>query len=703
MANANQQSAAQFDDMEGEMTYNFIRQGSFGIFRTEWSFPLEFFLLSFTVEDLQYLSLAKDLKPSKNRDFDMLLQRDIDEQRIIDEMEPYLVGKHSDGEKLAEGAVFFPPILAAVVPVTDNDIDDYYEDEKFNEDDGQAWREWHGHFRVQYRQDQTVDAVPIQAFDNAIGKTKKVLVKRNPAMLKMRLPKGNVGRGVKLVVIDGQHRLVTLRNLLESHKTLLDGMVLPVCVVYAPQCTKAAAEAHANQQRIIPKIHEVFRRLFVDVNGTMKRVSGHFEHLLNDIAVETLTARKFCQATIEKYGFNGLACVEWNEKSYKLSLDINQYYSVTSIGVITPLVEEYLENHYEYLLDFGGIEADLFKDNDERRIQYQRLTFYQKPLIEAQIKKNLVPLLLKIFFETEAFKRISSAFNDEISVLEVEAKGDGKQAATAADVLDFLLNYVPLPRARKEDARMAESRLTAFKDAVRARITRNGKIEDPIANRVLFQRAIFETLHFFIKAVKKWNPTIDALADAYCALLNKALRDDSILFSSSQPYMQYLVFNQKRLIVNAKARTSMTNLLLAQFATPGVARPIAELLKIGADTDAADAELSKIGRDRVRNLYESFCSRRRSSFEKNYSADLALGADKRQLLMELEEKKRADLVRAERGEIDQKEISKKFDEAVALEIAEDLLVARNSLQATLNLDFTLVQDAAELTNGDADE
>lgn len=703
MANSNQQSANQFVDMEGEITYNFIRQGSFGSFRTEWSFPLEFFLLSFTAEDLQFLSLAKDLKPSKNLDFDMLLQRDIDEKRIIDEMEPYLVGKHSNGENPAEGAVFFPPILAAVVPVTDNDIDDYYENEEFYEGEREAGREWHGHFRVEYLLNQTVDAVPIQAFDNVTGNTKTLLVRRNPAILKMRLPKGNVGRGVKLVVIDGQHRLVTLRNLMESHKGLLNGMVLPVCVVYAPQCTKAAAEAHAKQQRIIPKIHEVFRRLFVDVNGTMRRVSGHFEHLLNDIAVETLTARKFCQAVIEKYGFNGLACVEWNEKNYKQSLDINQYYSVTSIGVITPLVEEYLENHYEYLMDFGGIEAELFKDNDDRRIQFQRLTFYQKPLMEVQIKKNLVPLLLKIFFETNPFKRICSAFDAEIAVLEAEAKGDGKQATTAADVRDFLLNYVPLPNVRKEDARMAESRLNAFKDAVRASITDNGKLEDPIANRVLFQKAIFEALHLFIRAIKKWNPKIDALADAYCALLNTALRDDSVLFSSSQPYMQYLVFNQKRLIVNAKARTSMTSLLLAQFATPGVARPIAELLNIGADTDTAHIELTKLGRERVRSLYESFCVRRRASFEKNYSADLSLGADKRQLLMELEEKKRADLARAERGEIDQAEISKKFDEEVALEIADDLMAARNSLQTTLSLDFTLVQDAAEISGSDADE
>lgn len=685
------------------MTYNFIRQGSFGSFRTEWSFPLEFFLLSFTAEDLQFLSLAKDLKPSKNLDFDMLLQRDIDDKRIIDEMEPYLVGKHSDGESLAEGAVFFPPILAAVVPVTDNDIEDYYEDEDLNEGEREAGREWHGHFRVEYLLNQTVEAVPVQAFDKATGDTKTLLVRRNPAILKMRLPKGNVGRGVKLVVIDGQHRLVTLRNLMESHKGLLNGMVLPVCIVYAPQCTKAAAKAHAKQQRIIPRIHEVFRRLFVDVNGTMRRVSGHFEHLLNDIAVETLTARKLCQAVIEKYGLNGLACVEWNEKNYKQSLDINQPYSVTSVGVITPQVQECLEKHYEYLLDFGGIEADLFKDNDERRIQFQRLTFYQKPLIEGQIKKNIVPLLLKIFFEAQAFKRIWCAFDEEIAVLEAEAKGDGKQAATAADVRDFLLNYIPLPILRKEDARMAESRLIAFKDAVRARITQNGKLEDPIANRVLFQRALFETLDFFIRAVKKWNPNIDALADAYCALLDRALRDDSMLFSSSQPYLQYLVFNQKRLIVNATARASMTNLLLAQFATPGAARPIAELLRIGSDTDAADAALSNIGRLRVKKLYENFCSRRRASFEKNYSADLALGADKRQLLMELEEKKKADLARAERGEIDQKEISKKFDEAVALEIADDLLEARKSLQTTLSLDFTLVQDAAELTSSDADE
>lgn len=690
----------QFDDMEPQTTYGFIRQGSFGIFKTEWSFPLEYFLLSFTPEDLQYLSLAKDLKPSQRRDFDMLLQRDIDEKRIVEEMEPYLVGKGGNGANLAEGAVFFPPILAAIVPVSDNDMEDYYANEKYSE--AELTREWHGHFKVQYRPDDSVDAVDVNLFDG-IENNKKISVKRNPAALFLRLPKGNSGRGVKLVVIDGQHRLVTLKNLLESNKTLLNGMVLPVCVVYAPQCTKAASDTLSKEGKTIPKIHEVFRRLFVDVNSTMQRVSGHFETLLNDIAVETLAARKFCQATIEKYGFNGLACVEWNEKNHKQSLDINQPYSVTSIGVFAPQIQTCLEKHYDYLLDFASIEAELYKDDDEHRIQYQRLTFYQKPLIERQIKINLIPLLLDIFFEVDAYKAIRIAFEDEMKLLEKEAAVDGKAGTVAADVRDNLVNYIALPIYRKEDLRLAESRLIAFKDAVRKRLTKDGKLDEPIVNRVLFQKALFEALDSFIRSVKKWNPKIDALSKAFCKLLDMALRDNCELFGTSQPYLQFLVFNHKKLIVSAEARRSLANLILANLATPGSAAPIAALLDIGTDSVSAEETLRGLGKIRAEALFELFCTRRKASFERTYSADLSLGPDKRQQLMELEERKKADKVRAERGEIDQADISKKFDEAVDLEILEDLQQARIALQNVLKLDFMLVQDASEATNVDADE
>jgi hypothetical protein len=104
--------------------YEFEKNGAFGVFKTNGSVPIEYFMTSFKVDELPYLSYAKDVNTELN--FDYLIQRDIDEDRAIAEISQYLAAKEGVVQK---DIVFLPPLLVAVVSVDhDNCLDDYYPD-----------------------------------------------------------------------------------------------------------------------------------------------------------------------------------------------------------------------------------------------------------------------------------------------------------------------------------------------------------------------------------------------------------------------------------------------------------------------------------------------------------------------------------------------------------------------------------------------
>ncbi|MET3393552.1 hypothetical protein ABIC33_004220 [Variovorax sp. 1140] len=695
------------DDFDSASIFNFERQGSFGVFKTEWSFPLDYYLLSFKPEEIKYLTLAKDLKPSKNLNFDMLLQRDIDERRIEEDLKPYVAGiQNLKKDDAAEGAIFFPPLLAAIVPVQDNDILDFYNDQlPHKEENGQLVLEWESHFRSTYKTESSVDAISITSFNSAKGDFQNYRVKRNPARFQARLT-DEAGSGVRLVVVDGQHRLVTLKSLYKANPQLMKDMSFPVCVVYAPQCTAALSAYNEAKEphEIIPKIHEVFRKLFLDVNQTAERVSGHFEYLLSDVDSSAIACRQYCKHLLEKdpRSKEALAQVEWNVRNYKEAKNITRDYSITSIGVIAPSLTDYLSPHYEYLLNLDEVSSELYdSDDEERRLSFQQLTLRQKPIIERQIRQNLVPLLHAIFSRPKAFSNLSDIFSKLIKKLKEEADKTGKSADAAHDVLEHLLEYANL---HKEDNRAGFNRKSDFEQEFRKAIGIEDTEERPIQTRAIFQKAMFEALGEFIKKTKRWNTSIDKLATAYCFLLDEALKNDGEIFIPERVYLSYVVYTQRRLNVNAEARKTLSRLVLANLRSDHVAAGIVNRLGLeGQEAQLAESELAQFGLANSKKIIEVFDLRRRAAFVKLFNTDLSLPLEDRQALQAALEIKNRDVQKAQKGEIDTSKISKRFDEMVDERIYADLKEARDQLKNFLDLDVEIVADPASGTDQELNE
>ena len=320
------------------INYNYEKFGATGAFVTENSSPVEYFLTSIPISQIDELCFARDVE-SKTKNFDYLIQRDIDEERARKDICSYL----ADSEK--GKVIFLPPLIAAVIGVdTDGVIEDYYPDCEISidntaittintevEDEQDIIREWPGLFKISTIVDKKNGTKLVT--DDVIS---HIPLDIQQANFKMNLKKTTTGG--RLVVIDGQHRLFALKYLMANEPSKVKNLTIPICIMYSPLSTSQNKKENDD----IPTITNVLRKLFVDVNSTVEKVSGHFLTLLSDDNLGSIVCRDFC-SKVHNEGVNngrGLGLIEWNTKNDKESKTISRSHSITSIGVIYDTLEK---------------------------------------------------------------------------------------------------------------------------------------------------------------------------------------------------------------------------------------------------------------------------------------------------------------------------------------------------------------------------
>ncbi|HAE3260726.1 TPA_asm: hypothetical protein G3430_003010, partial [Salmonella enterica subsp. houtenae serovar 18:z36,z38:-] len=395
-------------------TYAFEKAGSFGIFSSNGSVPVEYMMTSFSVDDLAQLSYSKDINTDLN--FDYLIQRDIDEERARVEISQYI---SSSEDRVQKDIVFLPPLLVSIVNVdSNNKLIDYYPNCSLNstDDNGVIFeRVWPGIFKIRNFEIQNGKAISVKYYDSEI-KDEVITVDINQAIININSTREGVA-GARLVVIDGQHRLFALNYLRKEHPDKIKNIVVPVCIVYSPYSTLINSAVVQ-----VPTIPEVLRNLFVDINSTVERVSGHFLTLLSDRTLGSIICREFCKKILSERQEYGLGLIEWNTKKHKESLEISRDYTITSIGVINNILEDCFgtRNGIKILtsilgiqesateFDFSEFEND--EDDEENIVSNIPETFpwsgflsKHKPILTKLVNETLTKTLVTLFFETKFF------------------------------------------------------------------------------------------------------------------------------------------------------------------------------------------------------------------------------------------------------------------------------------------------------------
>ncbi|PYC25267.1 hypothetical protein DMX02_04200 [Pseudomonas jessenii] len=591
--------------------YEFEKDGAFGVFKTNGSVPIEYFMTSFKVDELSYLSYAKDVNTDLN--FDYLIQRDIDEDRAIAEISQYLAKE--DG--IQKDIVFLPPLLVGVVFVDqDKRLEDYYPNSTHkpgSDNFGELHiREWPGVLKVT---NYHVDQEEPRNFSCGDGDHPATITINN-AKIQVNITPNGV-RGARLVVIDGQHRLFALNALRDSNRELVKDLTLPICLVYPPNSIE-------NNRGVQPKVPEVLRHLFVDVNSTVERVSGHFLTLLSDQTLGSIICREFCKTILDQKDGEGLGLIEWNTKNHKQSLEISREHTLTSIGVINSAFEELFKtkNGVKLLAAILGIDKQSgefdFDSDDYEEIRSAPEYFPWRDFLSRHrarlvqlVNETITPALVDIFFNTPFYSEYYTKFKTYFVEEEEEIK---RERRSDQNVFSLVKGHV-----------LFNDILTKPAYAVHAKVREDLKVLidrtiPEFSRKAIFQKAMIEAWSLLCAKFIANDIPLSRASEYITVFAANSFPPKSDLFDDRHLYLQDTIFSGSRIKVTKSAKRQIVRLLLSNAN------------KTEAATSKEAQVVSDLAKEEVGSFINQMREDKRKVFEKSYRTNFNLPAFERERL-----------------------------------------------------------------------
>lgn len=663
--------------------YKFKKIGSFGRFSTVNNFPIEFFLTTLSANELDSLTFARHIKP-QSIDFEHLMQRDIDEERVKTEIEPYITSPTlSDREKKAK-TIFFPPLLIATVPVKNKVMMPYYANQEIQDTDGmKVVREWSGNFKLVLKKDK--DGYTIRP---EMDSDKEYKVMREPAVFEAKISNGKEN-GVCLVVIDGQHRLKALQDIYREGIADFKELAVPICILFSPDSTEKVSSYFLSDEITIPTIPQIFRQLFVDVNKNAEQVGGHFNILLTEGNIGSSICRLLCKYVFESRGLEGLAQIEWNQKKKKLSTEINKSYQITSIGVIEKALSESFsksKNVLNYIIEFDSVKNEVnptgYEDDfDFPKISWDKFSLSQKTHLEKKLSETIVPLLDKIFFDSEIFSSLKKIFNEELDKVRKLKDIERGWELNYQAVLDNVLEYIPIDKDRS--SRPALNNLRKFEDDI------FNRKEDEVfylSNFAIFQRGLILALHDFMKQcfMSRLDVTIaKSFFNSYLDTISGYLKK-MILPRSS--YCQSYIFNYNKVNPTSDVKKGISCLILSLLSRDEIRRsifsPHSSEIK---DFDEFSKDMRDLGYKSISQYFELFRKSKERDFKSSYITDGSISPEERETLQQLEVIKKKDEKMFRDGVIPKSEISNEFDIKISGFVERQVNIAKQELISVLDI------------------
>jgi len=280
--------------------------GKSGVFDMGNDIHVEYLQTSLSIEQIREISSVRKEFKRGELPFDLMMQREVDDERIKNELIPYLIENELS---------FFPPITIVIL-----EVDKYQE------------------YNIPIKK-----LYPALSLDNNYEEDGYKYEKRKFGNLfTVKILKDNdekqrwyteltVGSSATLLAVDGQHRLIAFQAILdeltESEKIIYENLdesiinimkskdfsnlTIPVTFIFVPQLEEN------NTQDI--SLVEAFRKIFVDINRNARKVNEMRNVLLDEQDLRSIFTRKVCGKIQEgNLGFDSISIdeIEW-EKTTK--------------------------------------------------------------------------------------------------------------------------------------------------------------------------------------------------------------------------------------------------------------------------------------------------------------------------------------------------------------------------------------------------
>lgn len=383
-------------------------RGSFGRFKTDHSYQIYYLSTNVPVDEVNELSTASELFGTEKIEFEELIQRDIDQNRVRKIANEYL----SKGQGRV---VFFPPLLACVVLIDDSGhLKKQYSDVNY---ETLINSETDKTMRTTWDRDGFQLDLP-EAEEDA--SEKKILWEGSEhyfydfaATLRVN------SKRAKLVVLDGQHRLEAIRLLMKNadQRKIIEGIEIPICVVWAPE---AVASVESNENMM-----QDFRELFVRVNSEPQKVSGHFITLLKDDSYSAMTLRRLADywKSLDSPGkWNRLHLLEWNTRENESIDKRTREFSLTTVSIVAKVLEDHLYKSgaapdilrlEQSSAAFAAVDPEFSWDGVVDRAQKSKID----DIVKSHIDQFLVPALDILFRTPSPYMRLEHSLGEGFSRL----------------------------------------------------------------------------------------------------------------------------------------------------------------------------------------------------------------------------------------------------------------------------------------------
>ncbi len=666
------------------INYNYPKYGTTGVFSSDSTQPIEYVLTSLSINEIHDLSFARDIKED-TKDFDYLIQRDIDEERARKEICSYLTSASNNK------TFFLPPLIVAVVGVDkDDNLVDYYPDMKVNQNDTNLIREWTGLFRV------------TNFFDMDKGATLKLTAEKSyenidleQVLFEMYLPSSSSGG--RLVVIDGQHRLFALKHLFDHERDKVKGITIPICIVYPSLSTKE------NISKIVDlvDIKTTLRKLFVDVNSTVEKVSGHFLTLLSDDNLGSIICREFCSAVYRDVNSDGrgLSLIEWNTKNYKESKTISRTHSITSIGLLNDALYEYLGANIRKLeklsniIDFDISKYSIVNHDTERLLQdlpWSGFNLEMKKDLVGLVKSEVVPYFIRLFFEPEVFATSLTIFNELIDKKLVEIREERDTFSECYNYLsDYYLYNDPIPDSKGiiSKCKTLQSRLNQWHQE---EIKEKSQI---VAFTAVYQKSLITSWIELVLLCKKVGIDKNTATSILIKLIDTTQNKSLNYFDYTQPYMQDNLYNGSRIKVSKR---TIEQFKLLTFSMLGNDDIINSITQENNFTSEQKKHLQELGKESASIFFDKLRAEKQKTFNKNYKHNFSLSMDEKRKLSEAEAERNS-LIFSSSDSSNKVDATIVFDELIRGMVKTDIINCVSILSEKLGFeDFFYLVDVEDM-------
>ena len=372
-----------------EFKWKLEKIGRSGVFKTEKnSISIEYLQTTFNINDIHHIEPVRRKFNKEELDFELMLQRDLDDDRIKEELIPYL---------LRDGTLkFFPPILAVIL--------------KINPQGPEKIEKFYPVLKEHIVEDELKQAIFLE---KKYGDLFSVRILKQNETLNRWYTELHLGNDASLLAIDGQHRLVALQVLMDrlptnsverqiykdyikdEYKQKFENIEVPVTIIYVPEIYEG------NDVPI--NLLEIFRQIFVDVNKNARKVSKMRNILLNEADLLSIFTRKIC-SYFKKNSENdnnllSIDVVEWEK--IKLEDQITSDLAITNIIFIEDCLREFIPDDVglKSNLNLYNIKDKLDENSDYNyeKLGLDHFSFNQKKEILDYFEEHFLKGFAYIF------------------------------------------------------------------------------------------------------------------------------------------------------------------------------------------------------------------------------------------------------------------------------------------------------------------